>query len=63
MDGAKRYDTQKLIMPDNITLIKLPPIPQKATQLKKVSHFPKENFLSHKIWHTVTDIVYDGSTA
>jgi len=63
MDGAKWHDTPKLIVPQNITLIKLPPYSPELNPAEKVWQYLKDNFLSHKIWDDVSDIVDDACNA
>lgn len=63
MDGAKWHDTPKLIVPENITLIKLPGYSPELNPAEKVWQFLKDNFLSHKIWDSVENIVDDACSA
>lgn len=63
MDGAKWHDTPKLIVPENITLIKLPAYSPELNPAEKVWQYLKDNFLSHKIWEDISDIVDDACAA
>lgn len=63
VDGAKWHDTPKLILPSNITLIKLPPYSPELNPAEKVWQFLKNNFLAHQVWNTVADIVHDACAA
>lgn len=57
VDGAGWHDTPKLNVPENITLIKIPPYSPELNPAEKVWQYLKDNFLSHQIWQTVSDIV------
>lgn len=63
-DGAGWHQTGgRLRVPDNITLLSLPPYSPELNPMENVWHYLRENILCSRIWDTYDDIVDACSTA
>src|SRR6187399_331163 len=50
-------DGDKLAVPDNITLLPLPPYAPELNPVENIWLFLRQNFLSHRIWNSYEEIV------
>lgn len=58
LDGAGWHQTgDKLAVPDNITLLPLPPYAPELNPVENIWLFLRQNFLSHRIWNSYEEIV------
>jgi len=57
MDQAGWHTTGQLTIPDNLTLLMLPPKSPELNPVEKVWQFLKETYLSNRIFNTYDDIV------
>jgi DDE superfamily endonuclease len=63
-DGAGWHQTGgRLRVPDNITLLSLPPYSPELNPMENVWHYLRENILCSRVWATYDDIVDACSTA
>lgn len=63
-DGAGWHQTGgRLRVPDNITLLSLPPYCPELNPMENVWHYLRENILCSRVWDTYDDIVDACSTA
>jgi hypothetical protein len=56
-DGAGWHRSHALRIPGNITLIDIPPATPECNPAEKPWQYLKDNFLSHRIFHTYRDIL------
>ena len=57
-DGAGWHQTGgRLRVPDNITLLSLPPYCPELNPMENVWHYLRSNILCSRVWHTYDDIV------
>ena len=56
-DGAGWHRAQALRIPDNITLIAIPPATPECNPAEKPWQYLKDNFLSHRLFSTYEDIL------
>lgn len=57
-DGAGWHQGgQKLLVPDNITLLSLPPYTPELNPMENVWNYLRQNKLCAQVWHTYNDIV------
>jgi transposase len=57
MDGAGWHTAHALKVPDNITLIKLPPYSPELNSQENIWQYLRQNHLANRIFDTYTDIV------
>ncbi len=58
LDGAGWHQTGgRLTVPENITLLPLPPYAPELNPTENVWQFLRQNLLSHRVWETYDDIV------
>jgi transposase len=57
VDRAGWHMTDKLKMPDNITLLPLPPRAPELNPMENVWQFMRENWLSNRVFKSYEDIV------
>ncbi len=58
LDGAGWHQPGgRLIVPDNITLIPLPPYAPELNPVENVWEFLRANLLSHRVWESVDNII------
>ena len=60
MDRATWHTTKKLKIPDNITIIYLPPYCPELNPIEQIWDFLRENFLSNRIfnsWDTLVEAI------
>lgn len=63
-DGAGWHQTGgRLRIPDNITLLPLPPYSPELNPMENVWHYLRQNILCSRVWDTYDDIVDACSTA
>ena len=63
-DGAGWHQTGgRLRVPDNITLLPLPPYSPELNPMENVWHYLRENIFCSRVWDTYDDIVDACSTA
>src|SRR5690242_20693535 len=55
LDGAGWHSSPQLKVPDNIVLLPLPPYAPELNPVENVWEFLRANFLSHRVWDTVSD--------
>jgi DDE superfamily endonuclease len=56
-DGAGWHRSHDLHIPDNITLIDIPPVTPECNPAEKPWQYLKDNFLSHRLFATYEDIL------
>jgi hypothetical protein len=56
-DGASWHRAQDLRLPNNITLIDIPPVTPECNPAEKPWQYLKDNFLSHCVFPTYEDIL------
>ena len=57
-DGAGWHQTgQRLTVPDNLTLLRLPPYSPELNPIENVWEYLRSNKLSRRVWETYEDIV------
>lgn len=58
LDGAGWHTTGgRLIVPDNISLLKLPPYAPELNPVENVWQYLRQNFLSNRVFHSYHDIL------
>jgi hypothetical protein len=58
LDGAGWHQTGgRLVVPQNITLVPLPPYAPELNPVENIWEFLRGNLLSHRVWETTTDII------
>jgi transposase len=57
LDQAGWHTTQKLSIPDNITLLPLPPRAPELNPVENIWQFIRDNWLSNRVFKTYDDIV------
>lgn len=57
VDGAGWHRSDALRVPENITLIRIPPNSPECNTAEKPWQFLKDNFLSHQIFQSYQDII------
>jgi len=57
LDQAGWHTTAKLVVPDNITLLPLPPRSPELNPVENVWQFLRDNWLSNRVFKTYDDIV------
>lgn len=63
LDQAGWHVSPKLGVPDNITLVPLPPRAPELNPLENVWQFVRDNWLSNRIFHAYEEIVDHGCDA
>jgi transposase len=63
MDGAGWHGAAELVIPDNITIILLPPYSPELNAAERVWEFMKENFLAHQVYSDMAHILERCCTA
>jgi len=56
LDGAGWHSSPRLVVPDNIVLLPLPPYAPELNPVENVWEYLRGNFLSHRVWQTYKDI-------
>ena len=56
-DGAGWHTTPKLRIPDNISLLPLPPYAPELNPVENLWEFLRQNLLSHRVWESYDAIV------
>lgn len=57
LDQAGWHTTGKLVVPDNITLVPLPPKSPELNPMENIWQFMRQNWLSGRIWEDAGEIV------
>jgi len=57
LDGAGWHSTPRLRIPDNISLLPLPPYAPELNPVETIWEFLRQNLLSHRVWKSYDDIV------
>lgn len=57
MDGAEWHTAHALKVPDNITLLKLPPYSPELNAQENIWQYLRQNHLANRIFKTYTEIV------
>ena len=57
MDQAGWHTTTQLVIPDNLTLLMLPPKSPELNPVEKIWQFLRDTYLSNRIFKTYGDIV------
>ena len=57
LDGAGWHSSPRLVVPDNIVLLPLPPYAPELNPVENVWQFLRGNLLSHRVWETYDDIL------
>ena len=55
--GAGWHSSPRLVVPDNIVLLPLPPYAPELNPVENVWEYLRGNFLSHRVWQTYEDIL------
>jgi transposase len=63
VDGAGWHDSEELKVPQNITLLKLPPYSPELNCIERLWQWMKNNYLSLKVFPTEDSIYDEGSLA
>ncbi len=51
------HGSPKVVVPDNIVLMPLPPYAPELNSVENVWDYLRSNFLSHRVWETYDEIV------
>jgi hypothetical protein len=57
IDGASWHSSPKLVVPDNIALLTLPPYAPELNPAENIWAYLRGNALSHQLWETYDDIL------
>jgi transposase len=57
LDGAGWHSSRKLIVPDNITLLPLPPYSPELNPAENIWEYLRKNKLANRLYETYDDIV------
>ncbi len=57
VDGAGRHRSPKLVIPENIIPLKLPPYAPELNPTENIWEYLRGNALSHQVWETYDDVV------
>ena len=57
IDGASWHSSPKLVVPDNIVLLPLPPYAPELNPVENIWEYLRGNELSHQVWETYDAIV------
>jgi transposase len=57
LDQAGWHTTAKLIVPENITLLPLPPRSPELNPVENIWHYIRDNWLSNRVFKSYDDIV------
>ena len=57
LDGAGWHDSPKLCVPDNISLLPLPPYSPELNPVENIWQFLRSNFLCHRVWDSYEAIL------
>ena len=57
LDGAGWHSSPRLVVPDNIVLLPLPPYAPELNPVENVWEYLRGNFLSHRVWQTYEEIL------
>jgi len=63
LDGAGWHGSQDLTVPDNITLLPLPPYSPELNPVENIWEYLRKNKLSNRLYQTYEDIVEAGCEA
>jgi putative transposase len=56
-DGAGWHSSSKLVIPDNIVLLKLPPYAPELNSVENIWAYLRANAFGHQVWETYEAIV------
>jgi transposase len=57
LDGAGWHGSQELVIPENITLVTLPPYSPKLNPVENIWEYLRKNKLANRLYQTYEDIV------
>ena len=57
LDGAGWHGSPRLVVPDNIVLLPLPPYAPELNSVENIWEYLRGNFLSHCVWDTYEAIL------
>jgi DDE superfamily endonuclease len=57
IDGAGWHSSPKLVVPDNIVLLMLPPYAPELNPVENIWAYLRGNAFSHQVWETYEDIL------
>lgn len=57
LDGAGWHSSPKLVVPENIVLMPLPPYAPELNPVENIWDYLRSNFLSHCVWETYDAIL------
>jgi transposase len=57
VDGAGWHSSPKLVVPENIVLLKLPPYAPELNPVENIWEYLRGNTFSHQVWETYDAIV------
>ena len=63
LDGAGWHRSQGLVVPDNITLLPLPPYSPELNPVERIWHYLRSHWLANSVFSSLTDIMDACETA
>jgi len=57
LDGAGWHNSPRLVLPDNIALLPLPPYAPELNPVENIWQYLRQNQLSHRVWDTYQQII------
>ena len=63
LDGAGWHVSKKLVVPENIILLPLPPYAPELNPVENALQYLRSNYLAHQVWETYQAILDDACSA
>ncbi len=63
LDGAGWHVSKKLVVPENIILLPLPPYAPELNPVENAWQYLRSNYLAHQVWETYQAILDDACNA
>ncbi len=63
LDGAGWHVSKKLVVPENIILLPLPPYAPELNPVENAWQYLRSNYLAHQVWETYQAILDDACSA
>jgi transposase len=57
LDGAAWHRSQGLVVPDNITLLELPPYSPELNPVERIWHYLRSHWLANSVFPSLADII------
>ncbi len=57
LDGAGWHNSPRLMLPDNVVLLPLPPYAPELNPVENIWQYLRQNHLSHRVWQTYQQII------